>query len=94
MASGNMKIGIITECIQQLIIKLLNVLCFVSLSLLKSVLKVTLNLNSLHVLSEELYIIMMLELLCRFFHFSDEDEIFFGLICVQSLSFRPLDDKS
>lgn len=27
MASGNMKIGIITECIQQLIIKLLNVLC-------------------------------------------------------------------
>lgn len=34
MASGNMKIGIITECIQPLIIKLLNVLCFVSLSLL------------------------------------------------------------
>lgn len=31
MASGNMKIGIITECIQQLIIKLLNVLCFVVL---------------------------------------------------------------
>lgn len=33
-ASGNIKIGIITECIQQLIIKLLNVLCIVFLSLL------------------------------------------------------------
>lgn len=31
-ASGNMKNGIITECILQLIIKLLNVLHFVSLS--------------------------------------------------------------
>ena len=30
MAFGNMKIGIITECIQQLIIKLLNVHHFVS----------------------------------------------------------------
>ena len=36
MASGNMKIGIITECIQQLIIKLLNVPCIVSLSLLNT----------------------------------------------------------
>lgn len=32
MASGNMKIRIITECIQQLIIKLINVICLPSLS--------------------------------------------------------------